>query len=62
MAYIPGASKPPVPLPEVAMAQQAEVAREFARHRGAREAREAAREHGPRPWWGRLFRGGKKSG
>ena len=60
MTYIPGGPRPTGPLPEVATARQAEVAREFARQHGAREAREAEK-HGPaKPWWRRLFGGGKK--
>ena len=56
MTYIPGGPRPTGPLPEVATARQEEVARQLAGQHGAREAREAAEEHGSLPWWRRIFR------
>jgi hypothetical protein len=55
MTYVPGGPRPAGPLPEIATARQEEVAREVARQHGAREAREAGKQHRAKPWWKRLF-------
>ena len=60
MTYVPGGPRPAGPLPEVATARQAEVARQLAGQHDAREARQTAKEQAPRRWWRRFFGRAKK--